>query len=92
MKGLADPIDRLPAEQARELLGRVREILWPEERPNEEWSPDHLGLVAELLAELRPATVDCSLCGSEAYAHVAHLHQGQWIGLCCWDERLRASE
>lgn len=36
--------------------------------------------------------VECRLCGKEASATTAHLHQGKWIGVCCWDERLRTTE
>ena len=38
------------------------------------------------------ATVTCSLCHCPTPALSAHLHQGQWIGDECWDERLQASE
>jgi hypothetical protein len=35
-------------------------------------------------------TVTCVMCGQQADARTAHLHQGQWIGdACCWDERPR---
>ena len=37
-------------------------------------------------------TVTCTLCHGPAPARLAHLHQGEWIGDECWDERLRASE
>ena len=38
-------------------------------------------------------TVTCSLCGEEAPAITAHLHQDKWIGdECCWTEQLRGSE
>jgi hypothetical protein len=40
-----------------------------------------------------PDTVTCVLCGNDAAAEAAHLHQGQWIGDdCCWDERLKSTE
>ena len=42
--------------------------------------------------ELWPKTVTCKLCGKETPAGTAHLHQGQWVGECCWDERLRTTE
>lgn len=37
-------------------------------------------------------TVECSLCGRTVLASEAHLHQDEHIGLCCWDDRLKASE
>jgi hypothetical protein len=37
-------------------------------------------------------TVKCSLCGEIASPETAHLHQDEWIGECCWDDRLKASE
>lgn len=39
-----------------------------------------------------PETVACSVCGNKTPADTAHLHQEKWIGECCWDERLKASE
>lgn len=36
--------------------------------------------------------IACSLCGQDCAAGEAHLHQGKYIGECCWDERLRATE
>ncbi len=38
------------------------------------------------------ATVTCSLCHQPTSSETAHLHQDEWIGEECWDERLRASE
>ncbi len=35
-------------------------------------------------------TVYCKFCGKEA--EDAHRHDGGWVGACCWDERLRATE
>jgi hypothetical protein len=37
-------------------------------------------------------TVCCVRCGKDIPADEAHLHQGDYIGECCWDERLRATE
>ena len=35
----------------------------------------------------------CSLCNKAiTNPDDAHLHQGKYIGECCWDERLKASE
>lgn len=36
--------------------------------------------------------VRCHLCGSAVPADQAHLHQDEWIGPCCWDDRLKGSE
>lgn len=36
--------------------------------------------------------VVCKLCHQPALAKTAHLHQGEYIGECCWDERLRSTE
>lgn len=36
--------------------------------------------------------VTCKLCGGETETTRAHLHQGEYVGLCCWDTRLRNSE
>jgi hypothetical protein len=34
----------------------------------------------------------CRLCGTRNPQRLAHLHQDDWIGECCWTETLRASE
>ncbi len=36
--------------------------------------------------------VSCKFCGKYELAKEAHLHDGEWVGRCCWDERLKASE
>jgi hypothetical protein len=36
-------------------------------------------------------TVFCKFCGDEAKESTAHIHQGEWVGECCWDERLRVT-
>jgi hypothetical protein len=41
---------------------------------------------------LNMESVRCNLCGRSVWADEARLHQDEWIGACCWDERLRASE
>ena len=87
-----EPFDQLTREEARDRLARVREILWPAMNPEEEWSSDHLQIIADILEDLRRPTVACKFCGRAAYAHIAHLHQGGWVGECCWDERLRMTE
>jgi hypothetical protein len=37
-------------------------------------------------------TTDCKLCGKTHPAVDCHLHQGEYVGPCCWDERLRMTE
>lgn len=52
-------------------------------------------VVSKLEQELLDAGVTtrlCALCGKPTDAKTAHLHQQQWIGECCWDDRLKASE
>lgn len=36
--------------------------------------------------------VTCKLCHEECPAETAHLHQGEWVGECCWDPRLKVTE
>jgi hypothetical protein len=35
--------------------------------------------------------VACIFCHKQVTTDVAHLHQGKWVGPCCWDERLRTT-
>jgi hypothetical protein len=51
-----DPVDRLTATDARRLLKSVREILWPARDPDEQWSPDTIAAIGDLIVELRPQT------------------------------------
>jgi hypothetical protein len=37
-------------------------------------------------------TVECKFCGEEIALDTAHLHQSEYVGECCWDERLRITE
>jgi hypothetical protein len=52
--------------------------------------------IADMIGTIRDAfdfgMVVCTVCEQDALASTAHLHQSQWIGDCCWDERLRSSE
>lgn len=89
---MSDLIHRLPLAECRERLERVREIVWPEMEPDQQWSPDHIEMVAQILEDLRLPTVTCKFCGHEATERQAHRHDGGWVGPCCWDERLRATE
>lgn len=89
---MTDPIHALPPEECRDRLLRIREVLWPAMEPDKSWSPDHFELIAQILEDLRLPTVACKFCGHEAHAHQAHRHEGGWVGPCCWEERLRATE
>lgn len=35
--------------------------------------------------------VTCIFCHNQVSTSEAHLHQGKWVGPCCWDERLRTT-
>lgn len=37
-------------------------------------------------------TVTCDICGELTSLGTAHLHQDEWVGECCWDDRLKSSE
>lgn len=37
------------------------------------------------------ALVTCIFCHRQVPTDDAHLHQGKWVGPCCWDERLRTT-
>ncbi len=54
----ADPITALSAGDARERLKEIREILWPPSDPEEQWSPDTLDAIAEVLVDLEPSLRD----------------------------------
>ena len=36
--------------------------------------------------------VTCARCDRDCLAASAHAHHGQWIGYCCWDDRLKMTE
>lgn len=38
------------------------------------------------------ASVRCKFCDNVIPAATTHRHQGEYVGECCWDERLRATE
>ena len=42
--------------------------------------------------EVRLTKVSCIFCHKQVPINEAHLHQGNWVGPCCWDERLRTTE
>jgi len=49
-------------------------------------------MVAQILEDLRLPTVTCKFCGHEAHQRQAHRHDGAWVGPCCWDDQLHATE
>ena len=89
---MSDPIHALLPEECRDRLLRIREVLRPDMEPDESWSPDHFELIAQILEDLRLPTVACKLCGRDVHERQAHRHDSGWIGPCCWDERLCATE
>ncbi len=50
---MGDPIDALTAREARRLLQQIREVLWPREDPERQWSPDTLDAIGDALESLR---------------------------------------
>ncbi len=92
MPPLHDALDELSGPAARDLLRKIREVLWPEDDPAADWSPDHLDSIGELFATLRLPTIRCGRCNREVHAHRSRTHQGVTLGPCCWDERLRSTE
>lgn len=61
------------------------------------WDPERKELLCEVSGD--PAGVvecmdmiECTICREDAPASSAHLHGNGWIGECCWDDRLHASE
>jgi len=62
---------------------------------NEFYPFDHLDekYCSEYCAEKASIfSVECSICNELCEAKTAHLHQDEYVGECCWDERLRATE
>jgi len=37
-------------------------------------------------------TVCCKFCNEECDVSEAHVHQEEYVGECCWDERLRMTD
>jgi len=99
-------ITAMPAKRAKDFLRRVAHEMFverDEDAKDERYILDNDKELegADFIQEVRlhleaagiePATVECSLCGDDVTAAEAHLHQGKYIGDCCWDERLKASE
>ncbi len=60
---------------------------------NKEWNSDTIEEIAEIVREhFQMETVICHFCNNEVLSKESHLHQGYFIGECCWDERLRVTE
>jgi hypothetical protein len=74
--------------------GDMRRVLWDDTSWCACFDCDWTGTVADFrVGHVIWSTVTvCALCESETPMSRAHLHQGRWIGACCWDERLRATE
>lgn len=47
---------------------------------------------SELEIDSAADQVICKLCNEYCEAKHSHLHQGEYVGECCWDERLRTTE
>ncbi len=83
---MGDPIDALSAHEARVVLKQLREILWPLEDPDIQWSPDTLDAIGDLMEDFRMPEVPA--CIRDAEEQVAaelpfrRPHQGRfWVYL-----------
>jgi hypothetical protein len=104
-KDLAKAIRTAPENLVRKcLLAIAQNLLLDTDQDNDEYlnpdkeqdGADFIQLVSEHLEAYGfwpgAGEVECSICGKTCSAGVAHLHQGKYIGHCCWDPRLKASE
>jgi formylmethanofuran dehydrogenase subunit E len=77
-------------------LEAIRDALFKEDgtiNMEKEWDEETIEEVAEIVREhFHMETVECKFCGNEIIVADAHLHDGEFVGECCWDERLRATE
>jgi hypothetical protein len=99
---LAWVILHAPEKDVRQCLLRIAEEFFMESEDgkptlNSDKELDGADFIDEVRTHLDafgfvPSTVTCSVCGNQACAGGAHLHQDKWIGECCWDEKLKASE
>jgi hypothetical protein len=48
--------------------------------------------LAQFIEDELGGFVYCKFCDERAAAVSAHLHRTNWVGACCWDERLRGTE
>lgn len=56
------------------------------------WCPTCANRFTMKLEPCEEPYVICSICHEKTDPKTAHMHQGEWIGDECWDERLKASE
>ena len=91
---------RAAPQDAETTLGGIRDLLFLDMdgngefyNPDKEVDSDITGEVINKVLEHYPDMfIKCSLCGGLCDAQKAHLHQDEYIGACCWDDRLKASE
>lgn len=97
---LEGKIKALSREQLETLASNLSN-LWFYDYEEEEWDfdleldSDHLAGVTDILCSFGltpPQMIMCDLCKEDTPMKTAHLHQGKYIGECCWDERLRTTE
>lgn len=60
----------------------------------EELSPRAAAMIRkhDCMDETGNELVNCSICGHGTPIDDAHLHQNEWVGECCWDDRLKITE
>jgi len=59
------------------------------------WDSDVTVAISEQLQPFTPTAADvatCKFCRNDFLWPEGHTHQGQPVGPCCWDERLRATQ
>lgn len=98
----ANPIDR--ARVLRDFAGTYSDVVFDDEEQltrQELWQRfggilRKGGTLDKLknarFAPPRKRSVRCSQCRKPTDKATAHRHQKKWVGECCWDERLRATE
>jgi len=62
-------IDTLPVETLREIVAEIRELLWPREDPEGQWSPDTLASVASVLEDHGLDRIDAAAVTSSRCPH-----------------------
>ena len=86
--------------KSRELLEKIRDLLFLDIIATEQFYNMSKEQNAEIWEEIttlvqehfKMESVECSLCGNDIWTKEAHLHQDDFIGPCCWDDRLKSSE
>jgi hypothetical protein len=95
--------ERLNAMSRKELedLAEAMSEIWFFDYDEEKWDfdkeldSDHLGSATDVLCGAGlapPQMIMCDMCKEDTPANTAHLHQGKYIGECCWDDRLKTTE